>query len=76
MTDETIGLDHGSGGKMSHALISELILPFFDSPALHRQDDGAVLELNGGRLAFSTDSYVVDPVFFPGGNIEIGRAHV
>ncbi len=69
MTDETIGLDHGSGGKMSHALISELILPFFDSPALHRQDDGAVLELNGGRLAFSTDSYVVDPVFFPGGNI-------
>ncbi|MCG8616236.1 MAG: hydrogenase expression/formation protein HypE [Desulfobacterales bacterium] len=70
MTDnELILLDHGSGGKVSHAMFSDLILPLFDSPELARQDDGAVLEVPNGRLAFSTDSYVVDPIFFPGGNI-------
>ena len=69
MTQETILLDHGSGGKISHALFSDVILPLFDNDALSRQDDGAVLEMDGGRLAFSTDSYVVDPIFFPGGNI-------
>lgn len=66
---ETILLDHGSGGKVSHALLSDLVLPLFDAPELARQDDGAVLEVPAGRLAFSTDSYVVDPIFFPGGNI-------
>ncbi|MCG8637595.1 MAG: hydrogenase expression/formation protein HypE [Desulfobacterales bacterium] len=70
MTDnEKILLDHGSGGKVSHAMFSDLILPLFDSPELAKQDDGAVLEVPEGRLAFSTDSYVVDPIFFPGGNI-------
>ena len=69
MTQDTILLDHGSGGKISHAMFSNLILPLFDNEALSRQDDGAVLEAAGGQLAFSTDSYVVDPIFFPGGNI-------
>ena len=69
MTEEKILLDHGSGGKVSHSMFSELILPLFESPELSKQDDGATLEMEGMRLAFSTDSYVVDPVFFPGGNI-------
>ncbi len=69
MTEEKILLDHGSGGKISHSMFSELILPLFENPELSKQDDGATLEMEGMRLAFSTDSYVVDPVFFPGGNI-------
>ncbi len=46
-----------------------MILPLFDNAELARQDDGAVLDISEGKLAFSTDSYVVDPIFFPGGNI-------
>jgi hydrogenase expression/formation protein HypE len=64
-----ISLDHGSGGKMSHQLISDAVLPVFDDPVLRRLDDGAVLAMPEGRIAFSTDTYVVDPIFFPGGNI-------
>jgi len=69
MNTDNISLDHGSGGKISHKLISEIIAPVFDNPVLNRLDDGAVLEIGGKRLAFSTDSYVVYPIFFPGGNI-------
>ena len=72
MGNDKIILDHGSGGKISHAMVSEMILPVFDNPILADLDDGANLDINGldkGRLAFSTDSYVVDPVFFPGGSI-------
>lgn len=69
MTDEPILLDHGSGGKMSHELVSDLMLPAFDNPHLAALDDGAVFTIAKNRLAFSTDSYVVDPIFFPGGNI-------
>lgn len=69
MTQDKILLDHGSGGKISHSMFSELILPLFDNETLKQQDDGAVFEIKEGRLAFSTDSYVVDPIFFPGGNI-------
>lgn len=69
MIEEKILLDHGSGGKVSHALFSDLILPLFDNSELSKQDDGAVLDIEGTKLAFSTDSYVVDPIFFPGGNI-------
>lgn len=69
MSEEKILLDHGSGGKVSHTLFSDMILPLFDNPALACQDDGACLSVPAGRLAFSTDSYVVDPIFFPGGNI-------
>ncbi len=69
MKEEKILLDHGSGGKISHSLFSELILPLFKNPELSKQDDGATLNVEGTKFAFSTDSYVVDPIFFPGGNI-------
>ncbi len=69
MKIDTIRLDHGSGGKMSHRLILDAVLPIFDDPVLRRLDDGAVLDMPGGRIAFSTDTYVVDPIFFPGGDI-------
>ena len=69
MKPDTILLDHGSGGKIAHRLTAELLLPAFDNPALAKLDDGAVLNVPGGRLAFSTDTYVVDPIFFPGGSI-------
>jgi len=69
MTEENVLLDHGSGGKISHAMFADLILPLFENSVLSEQDDGAVLDVDGTRIAFSTDSYVVDPIFFPGGNI-------
>ena len=69
MKTDTILLDHGSGGRMSHRLITDLMLPIFDNPMLAALHDGATLAIDGNRLAFSTDTYVVDPIFFPGGNI-------
>ena len=69
MKPDKILLDHGSGGKISHSLTRDLLLPAFDNPALAMLDDGALLDVPGARLAFSTDSYVVDPIFFPGGGI-------
>ena len=69
MKTDKILLDHGSGGKLSHRLTETLLLPAFDNPALAMLDDGATLNMAGGRIAFSTDTYVVDPIFFPGGSI-------
>ena len=69
MKADKILLDHGSGGKISHNLTEKLLLPAFDNPALAMLDDGATLNVPGGRIAFSTDTYVVDPIFFPGGSI-------
>ncbi len=69
MKTDKILLDHGSGGKMSHQLVSDLMLPLFNNPMLEALHDGAILDVQGQRLAFSTDSYVVDPIFFPGGSI-------
>ncbi len=69
MKTDKILLDHGSGGKVSHSLIADILVPMFDNPVLSQLNDGAILDINGEKLAFSTDSYVVDPVFFPGGNI-------
>ncbi len=69
MTTEKILLDHGSGGKISHRLTKDLLLPVFDNPILAELNDGAIFDLGGVRLAFSTDSYTVDPIFFRGGNI-------
>ena len=69
METDTITLDHGSGGKLSHRLITETVAPLFENPILSRLDDGAALTVDGVRLAFSTDTFVVDPLFFPGGNI-------
>ncbi len=69
MTHDKILLDHGSGGKVSHSLTKDLLLPVFGNPILDQLDDGAVFDIKAGRMAFSTDTYVVDPIFFPGGNI-------
>ncbi|SYZ73080.1 carbamoyl phosphate phosphatase, hydrogenase 3 maturation protein [Candidatus Zixiibacteriota bacterium] len=60
---------HGGGGTLMHQLLEKMILPSFDNPALNSRHDGAVLNLGGTRLAFTTDSYVVRPLFFPGGDI-------
>lgn len=64
---EIISLNHGSGGKKSHDLISNLFARVFEIP--EPLTDSAVLQENGYSLSFTTDSYVVDPLFFPGGNI-------
>ncbi|WP_371371988.1 hydrogenase expression/formation protein HypE [Sporomusa aerivorans] len=66
---ERILLGHGSGGRLSHDLIKHFILPAFANPVLSELHDGARLTIDGARLAFSTDSYVVKPRFFPGGDI-------
>ncbi len=66
---DTILLGHGSGGKLSADLIREVFLPAFQNPILARLDDQAVVEVKGARLAFTTDSFVVKPLFFPGGDI-------
>src|SRR5437773_2701228 len=62
-------LAHGGGGKLMRQLIEEVFLPAFGNPALAMRHDGAVLPLGGAKLAFTTDSYVVRPLFFPGGDI-------
>ena len=64
----TILLAHGSGGKLSHDLVQNNFLPLLSNPILNKLDDSAVLEFSG-HLAFTTDSYVVSPLFFPGGDI-------
>jgi hydrogenase expression/formation protein HypE len=69
MKTDKIFLDHGSGGKISHRLTKEMMLPIFDNPILAELNDGAIFDFGGMRFAFSTDSYTVDPIFFPGGNI-------
>ncbi len=71
--DEKILLAHGSGGRLSHDLVEKGIVPAFDNPLLSKLDDSAVFEVKG-RLAFTTDSYIVTPIFFPGG--DIGRLAV
>ena len=66
--DEIISLDYGSGGKKTARLIEKLILPRLDNPALRELGDGAIVS-GGEKLVFSTDSFVVSPLFFPGGDI-------
>lgn len=66
---ETILLDHGSGGTLTHQLIEELFVKHFDNRTLKHLTDSALLNVEPGMLAFTTDSYVVNPIFFPGGNI-------
>lgn len=62
-------LAHGGGGKLSKQLIEKMFLPHFGNEFLDPLHDGAVVSVNGVRLAFSTDSFVVNPIFFPGGTI-------
>jgi len=68
MDNETILLAHGSGSRLSHELIEKYLLPPLANPLLAKLDDSAVFDLSG-HLAFTTDSYVVSPIFFPGGDI-------
>jgi hydrogenase expression/formation protein HypE len=76
MSDDVILLAHGSGGKLSHDLVEQVFVRRFDNPTLLQLEDSAVIPIPDSpvpqsaiRLAFSTDSYVVSPLFFPGGNI-------
>ncbi len=69
MQQDIILLGHGSGGKLSHQLLDDLIIPILSGVAQQDQNDAAILHSPGAKLAFTTDSYVVDPIFFPGGNI-------
>lgn len=62
-------LAHGGGGKLMHMLIEKMFVASFKNPLLESRHDGAVLDCNGVKLAFTTDSYVVRPLFFPGGDI-------
>lgn len=66
---DTIQLAHGAGGRLSADLIEKMIVPRFHSDELDRLEDQAVLDLPPGRVAFSTDTFVVNPLFFPGGDI-------
>ncbi|MEU8246667.1 hydrogenase expression/formation protein HypE [Nonomuraea sp. NPDC048916] len=67
--EERITLAHGAGGKATHTLIEAVFLEEFGNPLLAPLEDGATLRLDGARAAFTTDSFVVSPLFFPGGDI-------
>lgn len=69
IAEDRITLSHGSGGKATHGLVEALFLEAFRNPLLEPLEDQAIFTLNGSRIAFTTDSFVVSPVFFPGGNI-------
>src|SRR5258708_13504395 len=64
-----IVMGHGGGGKLGNELVEHLFLPAFRNAALENLGDAAVLDLSSGRVAMSTDSFVVQPLFFPGGSI-------
>jgi hydrogenase expression/formation protein HypE len=68
-TRDRILLGHGSGGKLSAELVRDIFLPAFYNPALAKLDDQAIVNVNGSRIALTTDSFVVKPLFFPGGDI-------
>ena len=69
VADDRIVLAHGGGGRLTHQLIEKIFMPAFSNAMLEQRHDGAVLAVNGSRLAFTTDSFVVRPLIFPGGNI-------
>jgi len=69
LRDEKVTLSHGSGGKATHNLIEGVFAPAFSNPLLDAMDDAATFHVDGQRLAFTTDTYVVSPLFFPGGDI-------
>ena len=69
MKTERIQMDHGAGGRASHELVAKTFMPALANPILKELNDSALLNFQDVRLAISTDSYVVDPIFFPGGDI-------
>jgi len=72
--DEVILMSHGGGGRRTHQLLRDHILPPLDNPILRQMDDSACVDIGGAELAITTDSYVIRPLFFPGG--DIGRIAV
>src|ERR1700733_12893107 len=68
-TRDRVVLGHGSGGRLSAELLKEVFLPLFSNPILDRLDDQAIVSVGGTRIAMTTDSFVVQPLFFPGGDI-------
>lgn len=68
-TRDKVLLGHGSGGKLSAELVRDIFLPAFNNPALAKLNDQAVVAIDGARIALTTDSFVVSPLFFPGGDI-------
>jgi hydrogenase expression/formation protein HypE len=75
MNYDKILLEHGGGGLLSHELISNIFLPSFRNAFLEKLEDSAVITLGDKKICFTTDSYVVDPIFFPGGNIGSMAVH-
>src|SRR5690242_2373638 len=71
----TITLAHGGGGRLTQMLIERMFLPAFANPVLEQLHDGALLDIGGARIAFSTDSFVISPLFFPGGDIGALAVH-
>ncbi|KPK69496.1 hydrogenase expression/formation protein HypE, partial [candidate division WOR_3 bacterium SM23_60] len=69
MKDERIRLAHGSGGLLTSQLIKQTILTYFKNKTLKQLTDSAALRMASKNIAFTTDSYVIDPIFFPGGDI-------
>mgnify|MGYP003565982909 CR=1 FL=1 len=69
MRTPRIQMDHGAGGRASQELVARTFLPALENPILKELNDSALLDFRDMRLAMSTDSYVVDPIFFPGGDI-------
>jgi hydrogenase expression/formation protein HypE len=69
VADDRIVLAHGGGGRLTHQLIEKIFIPAFSNSMLEQRHDGAVVSVSGARLAFTTDSFVVRPLIFPGGNI-------
>jgi len=67
--EKRIRLGHGSGGKLTHDLIDNMFVKHFNNPDLDKQTDAALLKTDANQLAFTTDAFVVDPIFFPGGDI-------
>jgi hydrogenase expression/formation protein HypE len=66
---DKIMLGHGSGGRMMHQLIEDVFIKYFNNSILKEQTDAAILQVGSSDIAFTTDSFVIDPLFFPGGNI-------
>ena len=62
-------LDHGNGGKLTHNLINDLFFKYFENEIIRKETDSALLQLDSDNIAFTTDSYVIQPIFFPGGDI-------
>jgi len=69
LTDDKILLSHGAGGKKSQELTERIFLKYFDDPALLEMNDQGIIDIEKGKIAVSTDTYTIDPIFFPGGNI-------